>query len=70
MAQKTTDLPLRDRETIEPTDVDMTVDLSDTTMDASGSNVQMELHEKVAAGAIGVLGLTEASESGLMKWGT
>ena len=65
---KTTALSNVDRFTAVETDTTMIVDLSDTTMDASGTNVKMELQELVAAGAIGVLGLTEASEAGMVRW--
>ena len=66
--QKTTALTNRDRFTLEPTDTTMAVDLSDTTMDASGTNVEAELQELVAAGAIGALGLYKAAEAGFLRW--
>ncbi len=65
---KLTALTLRDRFTIDPTDAAMVVDISDTTMDASGTNVEMALQEFVAAGAIGVLGVSQSSDSGLLRW--
>lgn len=65
---KTTALTLKDRFTIEPTDTTMAVDLSDTTMDASGTNVEVELQELVAAGAVGTLGLSKAADAGFLRW--
>jgi hypothetical protein len=47
---KITDLTLRTRSTIVPTDSTVVVDISDTTMDASGTNVEVTVGEFVASG--------------------
>jgi hypothetical protein len=65
---KTTALTNADRLIIEPTDTTMVVDLSDTTMDASGTNVEMELQELVAAGAVGAVPLMKAADAGYLRW--
>ena len=65
---KVTGLSNVDRFTAVETDVTMIVDLSDTTMDASGTNVEIELQELVAAGAVGALGLYKAAEAGFLRW--
>lgn len=65
---KTTALTNRDRLTILPTDTTMVVDLSDTTMDATGTNVEVEVQELVAAGAVGALPLAKAMDAGYLRW--
>lgn len=47
---KITALTDRKRSTIAPTDPTVVVDISDTTMDASGTNVKVEVGELVASG--------------------
>lgn len=65
---KITDLGVGDRFTLEPTDVGVVVDISDTSMAASGTDLQSELQELVAAGAIGALGLMKAADAGMMRY--
>lgn len=47
---KITALTLRTRSTIVDTDSTVVVDISDTTMDASGTNVEVEVGELVVSG--------------------
>lgn len=44
------------RATIEPSDPTVVVDISDTTMDASGTNVKVTVGELVASGIPNALG--------------
>ena len=53
---KITQLTARGRETIAPTDPTVAVDISDTTMDASGTNVKVTVGELVASGINQALG--------------
>jgi hypothetical protein len=65
---KITALSTLDRFTLAPTDTTVAVDISDTTMAASGTNFEVELAELVASGAIGVLGLIRANVDGMLRY--
>jgi hypothetical protein len=65
---KITALSAIDRFTADPSDTTVMVDISDATMAASGTNVEIELAELVASGVVGALGLVKAADAGFLRW--